>query len=105
MKPIDSITGLPRSTDVSRIMAAQGRHSEIQSQGQAVTFAREMRERQNSVNETPKAENSGLDSEGGSGEGAAYGDASGEKNSRDNEKDQAAAVHPAKGKILDIRGS
>ena len=86
-------------------MSAQGRHGEVQNQSQALTFAREMQGRQNSVNEAHKAENSSLDSEGGSGEGAAYGDTSGEKNPRDGEKDQTAAGHPGKGKVLDIRGS
>lgn len=105
MKPIDAITGLPRSAEVAKIMSAQGRHSEVQSQGQVLSFAREMRDRQSSVNEAPKAESSGLDAEGGSGEGTAYHDGSDGKHSSEGEKEGSAGTHPAKGKILDIRGS
>ena len=105
MKPIDAITELPRSTEVARLMTTQLRHGEIQSQVQTSTFAREMQGRQNSVGETPRAEHGSFDSEGGSGEGGAFGHSHGGKNQRDGEKDEAAALHPEKGKILDIRGS
>ena len=105
MKPIDAITGLPRSAEVARLMTTQLRHGEVQSQVQTTTFTREMQGRQSSVNQASKAKHSSLDSDGGSGEGGAYGNNPGGKNQRDGEKDEAAALHPEKGKILDIRGS
>lgn len=105
MKPIDAITGLPRSTEAARLVTTHLRHGEVQSQVQTNTFAREMQGRQNSVNQTPKAEHGSFDSEGGSGEGGAFGNNPGGKNQRDGEKDEPAAVCPEKGKILDIRGS
>jgi hypothetical protein len=105
VKPIDAITGLPRSADVARIMASQGRQGEVQHQGLAASFAREMMDRQTTVNETPKAESSAFDAEGGSGEGGYYGGMPKDKNSREERNENAAGEHPAKGRILDIRGS
>ncbi|MEX0974430.1 MAG: hypothetical protein WD024_03630 [Bacillota bacterium] len=105
MKPIDVVTGLPRSAEVARLLATQGRHGEIETQGQVSAFAREMRDRQSSVNEAPKAEGGQLDAEGGGEGGGAFYDAPGDKRSRDGEKESQSDGHPAKGKILDIRGS
>ncbi|MGE5578676.1 MAG: hypothetical protein ACM3WU_01430 [Bacillota bacterium] len=105
MKPIDAITGLPRSADVARIISAQGRQVEVQNQSQVAAFAREMLDRQTTVNETPKAENAAFDSDGGSGEGGHYGSMPKDKNSHEGGKENPAGEHPAKGKILDIRGS
>lgn len=105
MKPIDAITGLPRSAEVARIMAAQGKQGEVQNHGLAASFAREMLDRQTTVNETPKAQNSAFDTDGGSGEGGYYGSAPKDKNPHEGGKEGAAGEHPAKGRILDIRGS
>ncbi len=105
MKPIDALTGLPRSPDIARMVATAGRHGEVQAQGQVSVFAREMKDRQNSVNEAPKAEGGQVDAEnGGEGGGASY-ESPGKKNPHEGEKENTAGTHPAKGKILDIRGS
>ena len=46
-----------------------------------------------------------FDAEGGSGEGGYYGGMPKDKNSREERNENAAGEHPAKGRILDIRGS
>lgn len=104
MKPIDAISGLPRSPDIARLVATQGHRGEVQSQGQVSGFAREMREKQNSVHEAPKTEGGAVDTEGGSEGGNAFYDAQGKKRGRDENRD-GASDHPSKGKILDIRGA
>lgn len=104
MKPIDAISGLPRSPDVARLVATQGHHGEVQSQGQVSGFAREMREKQGTVNEAPKAEGGKVDTENGGEGGNAFYDAQGKKKGREEGK-EGGFDHPSKGKILDIRGA
>ena len=105
MKPIDSVTGLPRSAEVARMMSTQVRHGEVAGQGQTLSFAREMKERQNTVAEAPKSEKGTLDTEGGGGEGGAYYSGSGGKQAREEDVPGKDDEYPGKGKILDIRGS
>jgi hypothetical protein len=64
-----------------------------------------MHGRQNSVNESRKAEGGMVDVENGGG-GTAFHDASDGKHPKEGESEQPApGSHPVKGKILDIRGS
>lgn len=108
MRPIDALTGLPKSPEVARLVAAQVRQGELQSHSQASVFSREMRERENSVNEAPKVEGGEVDAENaGTGGGEAY-DGEGRKRSLKGHEGQTgvpAQSHPSKGRILDIRGS
>lgn len=105
MKPIDAISGLPRSPEIARLVAAQGHHGEIQAQGQVSGFAREMREKQFSVNEAPKTEGGNVDTEGGGDGGNVFYDSQGRKKGHDESKEPGGSDHPSKGKILDIRGA
>lgn len=105
MKPIDALTGLPRSADVARVVSTQGRQGEVQSQAQVSLFSREMRERQSSVNETQETEGGRVDAENAGGGGGTFYDAQGRKREEEPEKEGGTAEHPSKGKILDIRGS
>jgi hypothetical protein len=90
---------------VAKLVATQGRQGEVQAQGQVSEFSREMRERQNSVNEAPKAEGGKVDAENAGEGGGAFYDAQGRKKGQEPEKESLAGAHPVKGKILDIRGS
>ena len=106
MKPIDALTGLPRSPDIARIAAAQGRHGETQSQAQVSLFSREMKQRETSVNETPKTEGARVDSESaGGGDGSSYSPDERRKGDGREEKQAGPVTHPSKGKFLDIKGS
>jgi hypothetical protein len=105
VKPIDVLTGLPRSPDIARVVAAQGKQGELQAQSQVSIFAREMKERQSTVNEAPKVEGSKVDAENGGEGGTAFYDAQSKKKGKEEGKESAAGSHPSKGKILDIRGA
>ncbi len=102
MKPIDTLAGLPRSADIARMVAAQGRHGEVQAESLATGFLREMTERAQTVNEAPKSENS-VDSESAGGS-AAWEFPDDRKNGKDGAKREASG-HPTKGKLLDIQGA
>ena len=105
MKPIDALSGLPRSPDVARFVAAQGRHGEVQAQGQVSAFAREMKDKQSSVTEARKVEGSKVGTEDGGEDGAASYDAQRKKKGQEEGKESGAGNHPSKGKTLDIRGA
>jgi hypothetical protein len=105
VKPIDALTGLPRSPDVARVVATQGRQGEVQAQEQVSLFSREMKERQNTVNEAQKTEGGKVDAENAGEGGGAFYDAQGRKRGQESEKESVPGEHPSKGKILDIRGS
>ena len=102
MKPIDSLTALPRSADLARMVAAQGRHGEVQTENQAVLFAKQMDQKAQTVNEPPKAENS-VDSESAGGSAAWEGPT--EKKNETKEGGREGSAHPSKGKLLDIQGA
>ena len=106
MKPIDALTGLPRSPDIARIAAAQGRQGETQSQAQVSLFSREMKQRESSVSETPKTEGARVDSESaGGGGGSSYAPQERRKGDGRDEKQTGSGAHPSRGKFLDIKGS
>ena len=102
MKPIDGLTGLPRSADLARMVAAQGRHGEVQTENQAVVFSKEMNQRAQTVNEPPKAENS---VDGESAGGSAAWEAPSDKGGETKEGETPGSTHPSKGKLLDIQGA
>jgi hypothetical protein len=102
MKPLEALAGLPRSADIARVVAAQGRHGEVQAESLATSFMREMTERSQAVNEAPKSDNS-VDSESAGGS-AAWESPGGKGNGNDGSRKEASG-HPIKGKLLDIQGA
>ncbi len=100
MKPIDAITGLPRSADVARLW--RRRAGKAKSNIRAGRIVRPGNEdRQTTVNETPKADSSAFDAEGGSGEGGYYGGMPKDKNSREERNENAAVnIPPREGFLI-----
>ncbi len=105
MNPID-VTGLPRSLEVAKAASVQGRQGELQVQSQSRVFVREMDERSQAVNETPETGGRKIQSDSGSQERSSWQEGSGKGKGNEKGQEQAAKTdHPAKGKILDIRGA
>lgn len=104
MKPIDVLTSLPRSPEIARVVAAQGRHAEVQAQNQIASFARELSHKDQSVGEAVKTVTENNVDDESPGEGGAYYGQSGGKGDGKPDKDHAAPQHPSKGKVLDIKG-
>ncbi len=102
MKPIEAISGLPRSADVARIVASHGRQGESQIADQSDLFRRQMMERSRSVNEPPKSENN---MDGESTGGNAFYQTPSEKRKAGSDGEEGNLSHPTKGKVLDIRGA
>lgn len=102
MKPVDAVSGLPRSPDIARVAAAQGRLGESQLVVGSQEFARQMAERRETVTEPPQARNS-PESESPGGNAAWEAPGKGQKE-RPGER-KAETIHPTKGKILDIGGA
>lgn len=107
MKPIDVITGLPRSPDIARIVDAQSRYGEVQLHDRATSFSREMSQKSASVSGITKAEGNIVDTEsGGGGGGYAGGGSAGQGHQRGERRHaERADTHPEKGRVLDIRGA
>lgn len=105
MKPIDVLTSLPRSPDIARVVANQGRQGEVQAQGQMLGFSREMNQRNHTVNEAAKTiTDNKVDAESPGAGGAGYEFGGGKKDG-EAEKENPGIQHPSKGQILDIKGA
>jgi hypothetical protein len=105
MKPIDLITGLPRSPDVARLVETQGRHGEVQTAGQAISFSKQMTERSKTVTQATSVTGHKIEPDSGGGGNTPdyqWGERRGKKEDPDNKTAQA---HPTKGKMLDLRGA
>lgn len=103
MKPIDAVSGLPRSPDVARIANEGVRQAEAVVQNQAASFSRVIEQRSRTVNESGKPSRAEVNSDsGGGGSGPFY---EGRHERKSGNPKQAESVHPSKGKILDIRGN
>ncbi len=101
MKPVDAVSGLPRSPDIARVAAAQGRLGETQMAVGSQEFTKQMTERREIVTESSQARNS-PESDSPGGNATWEGPDPGGRERQEEEKPGTA--HPTKGKILDIRG-
>ncbi|HHY11829.1 MAG TPA: hypothetical protein GX529_04285 [Firmicutes bacterium] len=105
MKPIDAVTGLPRSPDVAKLADTAARQGETQSQLQSVSFSKEVAEKARSVPQSHKTEKAKIGNGSQDSHGSAGGSLPGKGQRGDEEGNRKESPHPSKGQIIDIRGA
>ncbi len=105
MKPIDALTGLPKSPDVAKLADANARHGDTQTHSLSVSFSREVSEKARSVSQSQKAERAKIGDEPGRGQ-TLKDQGRGDQNQTGHEQEEGEkSPHPSKGRIIDIRGA
>lgn len=106
MRPIDTLTGIPKSPEVARVADSTQKQGSVQSQIQLASFAKEITERATTVSESPHVSEARIDPDSKKKKSSADKSFSGsDKEDEHRDTAQQQSPHPSKGKILDIRGA
>ncbi len=105
MKPIDAVTGLPKSPDVAKLADTAMRQGDLQSRAQSLSFSKEVAERARTVAESHKPDKANIANNLSDNKGSAGRNLPDKKRTKDQEQEHRTSPHPSKGQILDIRGA
>ena len=106
MRPIDTLTGIPKSPEIAKVADSTQKQGTVQSQIQLVSFAKEVSERASTVSQSPQVTEAAIDPDSRKKKGNTGGSFSdGAHDDDKSDTDELKPQHPTKGKILDIRGA
>ncbi|HON86953.1 MAG: hypothetical protein KBI39_00195 [Firmicutes bacterium] len=105
MRPIDTLTGIPKSPEIAKVADSTQKQGTVQSQIQLVSFAKEVSERASTVSQSPQVTEAAIDPDSRKKKGNTGGSFSDGAHDDRSDTDEPKPQHPTKGKILDIRGA
>ncbi len=105
MRPIDAVTGLPKSPDIAKLADTAVRQGDMQTQIQSLAFSKEIAEKTKTVSESSEVAETKVDTDTQDGQGSTAGGSLTGKQKHGENKSEKRSPHPTKGKILDIHGA
>ncbi len=106
MRPIDTITGIPKSPEIAKVADSTQKQGTVQSQIQLVSFAKQVSEKAATVSQSSQVSEAKTDPDSRKKRGTDGRSLSGTTDEEnETNSDEPKSQHPSKGKILDIQGA